>query len=73
MIKFAVTKCGQCGANLSKRAPGNVIEVKPHPGEPDIKKWSYAPCPKCGAGVPVTEESEPAPRVNRKEPESGSE
>lgn len=62
MEKFAVNKCKQCGANLSKRNPENVIEVKPHPGEPDIKEWRYAPCPKCGAGVPI-EESGPEEKL----------
>jgi len=69
MTKFAVNKCGQCGANLSKRKPESVIEVKPHPGEPDIKQWSYALCPKCGAGVPISEESEPETVETEENPE----
>lgn len=68
MVKFAVNKCEQCGANLSNRKPKSVVEVKPHPGEPDIEERSYAPCPKCGAGVPIVEEPEAASELGSEEP-----
>lgn len=69
MAKFAESKCDHCGANLAKKKPKSVVEVKPHPGEPNIKEWSFAPCPSCGAGVPVDEAPEPEPEAPEPEPE----
>lgn len=61
MVKFAQDECEHCGANLTRKKPKSVVEVKPHPGEPDIREWSYAPCPSCGSAVPVSKIPEPKP------------